>query len=261
MRVALFTTCVAEVFQPEVAEATTTVLQAGGCDVSCPEGQTCCGQPAWNAGFAADAARVAATTLTALDRALADGAEAVVVPAGSCAAMVRRFWAELFALEGTPEQRAAAERVAARTWELTEAIGHLDLPTLVVEPGVRMAWHDSCHLLRELERGDAREVLDQVAGCDRAAWDGDDRCCGFGGLFSVKLPEVSVAMADEKLASLAAIEPPVDVVVSADASCLLHLQGRIDATGAPLTTRHIALVLADALPVSNLRPHGTEQET
>ncbi|MCU1358413.1 MAG: protein of unknown function cysteine-rich region domain protein [Acidimicrobiales bacterium] len=249
MRVALLVTCVADVFEPAVADATVDVLVAGGCDVVCPEGQTCCGQPAWNSGFADDAARVAGTTLAALGKALDDGADAVVVPAGSCAAMVRRFWPELFATHGTPEQAALAGRVADHTWELTELVPHLDLPPLALPEPTRVAWHHGCHLLRELRHPDAPAVLDQVAGCERVAWSADERCCGFGGLFSAKLPEVSVAMADDKLTSLAAADPPADLLVSADASCLLHLRGRMEAEHAvDLSTRHVAQLLRDALP-------------
>lgn len=259
MRAALLVTCVADLFAPQVADAAVDVLAAGGCEVTCPEGQTCCGQPAWNAGFADDAARVAATTLDALADALDRGADVVVVPAGSCAAMIRRSWPELFAEVGDHERSRRAARVAGRTWELTELVPHLDLPPLALDPPQRVAWHHSCHLLRELEHPDAPGVLDGVTGCERVAWSADDRCCGFGGLFSVKLPEVSVAMADDKLASLAAAEPAADVVVSADASCLLHLRGRMDAAGIATPTRHVAEVLAAALlPVAT---HGDPPAT
>lgn len=247
MRAALLVTCVADVFATEVADASVDVLTAGGCEVSCPDGQTCCGQPAWNAGFAEDAARVAATTLDSLDAALASGADVVVVPAGSCAAMIRRTWPELFAEVGDRTRSEQAARVAAKTWELTELIPHLDLPPLAVSPAIRVAWHHGCHLLRELGHREAPEVFDAVTGCERVAWSAEERCCGFGGLFSVKLPEVSVAMADDKLASLAELNPAADVVVSSDASCLIHLRSRMDAAGVALPTRHVAEVLADAL--------------
>ena len=253
MRVALLVTCVADVFEPAVADATVDVLAAGGCEVTCPEGQTCCGQPAWNAGFAPDAAKVAGRTLQALAAALDEGAEAIVVPAGSCAAMVRRFWPELFAGHGTPEQAALAARVADHTWELTELVPHLDLPPLALDEPTTVAWHHGCHLLRELRHPDAPAVLDAVAGCERTPWTADERCCGFGGLFSAKLPEVSVAMADDKLTSLAVADPAPDLLVSADASCLLHLRSRMEAEGiVSVRTRHVAEVLRDALPRSSV---------
>ncbi|MCU1354052.1 MAG: protein of unknown function cysteine-rich region domain protein [Acidimicrobiales bacterium] len=249
MRVALMITCLVDVFEPSVAEATVEVLTAAGCDVTCPLDQTCCGQPAWNAGFAEDAAKVARTTLDALDAALQAGADAVVAPAGSCTAMVRVFWPELFETVGDHEAAARARAVGSRTWELTELVARLELPPLALDPPSRVAWHHSCHLLRELGSVDAPGlVLDAVAGCERVPWAADERCCGFGGMFSFKLPEVAVAMADEKLTSLADASPAPDEIVGADASCLMHLRGRAEAEGHPIRTRHVAELLAAALP-------------
>lgn len=251
MRVALFITCLVDVFEPDVGDATVAVLEAAGCDVTCPLGQTCCGQPAWNAGFAADAARVARTTLCALEEALADGAEAVVAPAGSCTTMIRVFWPELFGTVDDQGSAARARRIGARTFELTEflagpAAGRL--PELELADRTRVAWHHSCHLLRELGGGPgALDLVDSVAGCERVLWPDDERCCGFGGMFSFKLPETAEAMADDKLASLASIEPAIDLLAGADSSCLMHLAGRAAATGHPLRTRHVAQLLGDAL--------------
>lgn len=251
MRVALLITCLVDVFEPAIGEATVDVLEAAGCAVTCPLGQTCCGQPAWNAGFAEEAARVARTTLTALESALAEGSEAVVSPAGSCTAMIRVFWPELFATVGDGEAAERARAVGARTYELTELLTGplLDrLPPLGLESSARVAWHHSCHHLRELHAGAAPgRLLDAVGGCAQVEWDAE-RCCGFGGMFSFKLPETAEAMADEKLRSLAEVHPAADLVVSADSSCLMHLRGRASAVGAPIRTRHIAQLLADALP-------------
>jgi L-lactate dehydrogenase complex protein LldE len=238
VRVALLVTCVVDVLAPEVGEATVRALRRAGHDVSFDPDQTCCGQPAWNAGHAPEAAAVARVTLAALERELDAGAEVVVVPAGSCAAMVRLGWPALF--DG--EERERAMRVAARTHELTAFItrhGALDRGA----DGRRVAWHHSCHALRELHLDDRTvdTVLDR-AGVERVAWPGGggERCCGFGGMFSITLPEVSCAMADEKLSSL----PECDVVAGADASCLVHLRSRAAATGRPLRTAHIAELLA-----------------
>lgn len=243
MRVSLLVTCVVDLLEPDVGVATVHVLRASGCEVTVNLQQTCCGQPGWNAGFAHDAARVARTTLTALERDLATGADAVVVPAGSCAAMVKVFWPELFETVGDHDAATRARRVGDRTYELSEflATRPLRFTELEGEPQ-RVAYHRSCHLLRELHVGDAPEELLTAAGCDVAAWDAADRCCGFGGMFSTKLPETSVAMADDKLAALEATG--CDVVVSSDTSCLVHLQSRADAVGRRLQTRHVADVLA-----------------
>jgi L-lactate dehydrogenase complex protein LldE len=242
-------TCVVDVVAPEVAEATVRVLRAAGCDVSCNLAQTCCGQPAWNAGFAPEAAAVARTTLGALEAELEGGAEAVVVPAGSCATMVRQFWPELFDLAGDHHAAARARRVGEHTREVSELLAARadELPPLALGRSVRVAVHQSCHMLRELHIVDQPAgLLAAVDGCETVPWDGADRCCGFGGTFSVKLPEASVAMADEKLRSLTIAEP--DVVVGCDTSCLMHLQSRADALGTPLHVRHLSEVLAAALP-------------
>ena len=249
MKVTLLITCVVDVFEPDVGTATVRLLRAAGCDVSCDLDQTCCGQPAWNAGFAEDAARVARTTLEALEREVAAGAEAVVVPAGSCAAMVRVFWPELFESVGDHATAARARAIAARTFELTELLASRadHLPPLRLGRPVALGWHRSCHHLRELRADDgARALLDRVEGCEQVAWPAADRCCGFGGLFSFKLPETSVAMADDKLATLAATD--AEVLAGTDSSCLVHLRGRARAEGRPVLTRHVAELLAAALP-------------
>jgi len=239
-------TCVVDLLEPEVGEATVRVLRAAGCEVTVSLGQTCCGQPAWNAGHAAEAAQVARTTLAALEAELADGAEVVVVPSGSCTSMVRVFWPELFDLVDDPDAVERARRVGARTVEVSEFLTDRDLPALT-GPATRVAYHHSCHMLRELGlRAEPEGVVDRVDGAERVGWEGDDRCCGFGGLFSVKLPEVSVAMADEKLIALADAGP--DVVVGCDASCLAQLRTRSESVGLPVRTRHLAQFLDDALP-------------
>jgi L-lactate dehydrogenase complex protein LldE len=242
VRVSLFVTCVVDLFEPEVGVASVRLLRAGGCQVSCPTGQTCCGQPAWNSGFHEDAATVAGTSLDALE---ADGGEAVVVPAGSCSTMIKVFWPELFELVGDHEAANRARRLGERTHELSSFLVTRSLPLRPL--GRRVAYHHSCHMLRELHVRDEPEQLLAAAGCEQVAWIAADRCCGFGGMFSFKLPEVAEAMADDKLSSLAAAEPPADLVVGSDGSCLLHLRARAQHEGRPVETRHLAEVLAEAL--------------
>lgn len=247
--VALFATCVVDVMQPDVGVAAVRVLRATGCDVRFPSGQTCCGQPAWNSGFAADAARVARTTLAALEAAIEDGATAVVAPSGSCTTMVRVFWPELFELAGDHDAAVRARRVGVRTFELCEFVAGRSLPALSLPEPTSVAYHHSCHMLRELRVHEQPvELLDRIDGCRRVMWADDERCCGFGGLFSFKLPEASVAMADDKLASVPVGPDGSDVeIVGADSSCLLHLRGRSQSEHSPVRTRHIAEVLAAAL--------------
>jgi len=238
----LFVTCVVDALMPDVGVASVKVLRASGCVVDVPRGQTCCGQPAWNAGFVDEAAAVASTTLDALD---ANPARTIVVPAGSCATMIRVYWPTLFELAGRPDRAARARAVGARTRELTEYLATSPLPPAPITPGgeAAVACHHGCHMTRELHLKDPPlEVLRRV-GVPAAMWDGE-RCCGFGGTFSVTLPEASVTMADQKLDSLPA---GVDTIVGADPSCLLQLGRRAAARGLDVKTRHIAEVLADAL--------------
>ena len=229
MRVSLLVTCLIDLFEPDTGADVVKVLRAAGCEVRCPEGQTCCGQPAWNAGFADEAAKVARTTLDALD---STGDDVIAVPAGSCATMIRVFWPELFEVVGDHDAADRARAVGARTKELTELLADCELPAMKLPEECRVAYHHSCHLLRELHGHDQPlELLDEVEGCTTVDWKAAERCCGFGGLFSMKLPEVSVTMADDKLASLA--DARADVLVSADSSCLMHLRGPRRARGQP----------------------------
>lgn len=242
--VALFVTCVGDLLDPDVPAASVDLLRRCGAAVTVPDGQTCCGQPAWNAGFADEAATVARTSLRALTAADGD----VVVPAGSCATMIRLYWPALFTTVGDDGAAAEARSLAPRVHELTEWLA----PRLEVagpEPGRPgpdagarrpVAYHRSCHMERELHVRDQPRQLLERAGCPVADWPADDRCCGFGGTFSVRLPEVSAAMADEKLDAL---PEGVTEVVGADTSCLLQLRTRAEHRGLPITTRHIAQVL------------------
>jgi L-lactate dehydrogenase complex protein LldE len=246
MRVGLFVTCIADVLAPEVGVAAVRVLRAAGHEVDVPRDQTCCGQPAWNAGFSEEAARVARTTLVAFDRALDEGTDRIVGLAGSCSAMVRVFWPELFELAGDHDAVHRARRVGERTAEFSEFVAAEGIPPIRTQPQpAPVGYHHSCHMLRELRIKDAPEELLAAAGCERVPWSADERCCGFGGTFSIKLPETSTAMADDKLSSLA--DAGADEIIGADTSCLLHLRSRSEHEGRPVRTRHIAEVLADAI--------------
>ncbi|HVL82331.1 MAG TPA: (Fe-S)-binding protein [Actinomycetota bacterium] len=240
-RVALFPTCVVDTVAPQVGVSAVRVLRRAGYEVSVPRDATCCGQPAWNVGLAEEAATVARTTL----RALTDEASDVVcVPAGSCATMIRVTWPELFSIVGDPHARRLSEELGSRVKEFSELVA-AD-PVSASAEGVRVGYHHSCHMLREL--GVREEPLDLLrrSGHEVVAWTGDDRCCGFGGLFSVKQPEISVAMADDKLDSLAS--SGAEMLVGCDQSCLLHLEGRMARRGETMPVRHLAEVLDEAMP-------------
>ena len=230
MRVGLFVTCLADLVAPEVGVATARVLQRAGHEVVFPDGQTCCGQPAFNSGYREEAATVLRTTLRALAGA---DAEAYVSPAGSCTTMIRTFAADVVGAED-PDLQA----VAPRLYELSEFLAAHG-GALAGRLEARVAYHDSCHMLRELGlRDEPRAALARLEGVELADWDAD-RCCGFGGTFSVRQPELSVAMADEKLRTL----DGADMVCGADPSCLMHLRGRLRRLGSDVEVRHVAEVL------------------
>jgi L-lactate dehydrogenase complex protein LldE len=243
-RAAIFPTCVVDTVAPEVGIAAVRVLRRAGVEVSLAEGSTCCGQPAWNSGHADDAAKVAATTLAAFERALVDH-DVVVVPAGSCATMATVFWPELFHVVGDEDRRRRAEAVAARVVELSSFLASDAVGEVTGPYPHKVAYHRSCHLLRELGVDEEpKALLGALDGCEAPPWDGDDRCCGFGGTFAVQQPELSTAMADDKLAKVAAMG--AEVLVGCDQSCLIPLEGRLRKLGSDLPVRHIAEVLEEA---------------
>lgn len=230
-------TCLADQFFAPAGVAAVRLLRSLGCEVIFPPDQTCCGQPAFNAGYWDEARRVATHTLGVFE-----GADAVVLPSGSCASMVGVHYPELFAGDAVALRRA--EVLASRTFELSEFI----VKVLGVEhlggglAGKRVAYHHGCHALRELGLREEPLALLRNSGATLVNWPADMECCGFGGVFAVKFPEVSAAMADRKLDSL----PPCDLLTSADPGCLLHLRGRIARRGMEIPVKHLAEVLWEA---------------
>jgi L-lactate dehydrogenase complex protein LldE len=228
-------TCLADTLRPRLAARVVALLRRRGAEAAVARGVTCCGQPAYNAGFVDDARRVARRTLRALARTTGD----VVVPSGSCAAMMAHHWPELF--DGTRDA-AAARDVAGRVVELSQwlaARAPSSPPGGTAGPtAAPVAYHGSCHLVRELGARDNAAAVLAAAGIEVRVPDRAELCCGFGGTFSVKLPGVSTAMADEKLDTLAATG--ATTVVGCDLSCLAHLEGRARARGLDLSFGHLA---------------------
>ena len=236
--VQLFVTCILDSFYPDTALAAFKVLQSAGLQVDFPAGQTCCGQPAFNAGMRSQARRMAAHTL----QVFGNTSGSVVMPSGSCAAMIRHGYPELF--NGDQKWDASARALAERTFELTEflvdVLGVHDLGARF--PG-RLAYHASCHLLRGL--GVKRQphlLLGEVRGAEIVPLPASEECCGFGGLFSIEHPEISAAMLERKIANMLACGAPH--IVSCDAGCATHINGGLHRRGLPPRAIHIAEVLA-----------------
>lgn len=236
--VQLVVTCLVDGFRPQVGKATVLILERLGLRVEFPFDQTCCGQPAFNAGYREQAREMAAHTLAVLDP--TEGP--IVVPSGSCADMIVHHIPELMA--GDPERSLQAERVAARTRELTQfLVGDLGITRVPARGGGVVAFHRSCHGLRNLGLTDQGEtLLDGVGGLTRCELGGADECCGFGGLFSIELPEVSGAILDTKLDKVEA--SGAETLVGGDLSCLMHMAGGLHRRGSKIEVRHIAEVLA-----------------
>jgi L-lactate dehydrogenase complex protein LldE len=238
MRLALYVTCLVDLMRPSVGFATLRLLEAAGCEVVVPEGQTCCGQPAWSAGnrnLAADLARKAIAEL--------EGYDYVVIPSGSCTDQIRQVYPQLFAADPLwgPRARALAERAYELTSFLVDVL-HFSTPP--AEFAGSVTYHDSCKGLRSLGiKRQPRELLLQVRGLSLQEMPDCEECCGFGGAFSVKFGDVSTQIVDRKCASIAAVG--ADAVVGGDLGCLLNIEGRLRRRGDEKTRiLHIAEVLA-----------------
>jgi len=223
---------------PEVGEAVVSVLERAGARVECPPGQTCCGQPAFNAGMRNQARPVARHTIQVFEKT----GGPIVVPSGSCTAMIRHGYLELFADD--PAWLARARAMAERTYEFTEyLVDYLGVVDLGARYPARLAYHRSCHLLRDL--GVDRQplaLLAAVRDAELVELPYADECCGFGGVFSVEHAEISTAMLARKIVNIEASRAPL--VVSCDAGCLTNINGGLHRQGMPQRVLHIAEILA-----------------
>lgn len=236
-RVGLFVTCLVDLMRPQVGLAAAKLLEQAGCDVEVPL-QTCCGQPAWNAGadrHAADLARQVVKTFESFDY--------VVAPSGSCAGLIKVHYPEVFANDAQWLPRALA--VTAKTHELISFLVRVRGMTEVhAACATRVCYHDSCSSLREMQvREEPRQLLSSAKGVEISELREPAVCCGFGGLFSVKYPEISERMADEKIVD--AKGTGAELMLGGDLGCLLHLKGRMQRNGINMRVRHVAEVLAD----------------
>lgn len=239
-RVALFVTCLVDVFRPSVGFATVKLLEDAGCHVEVPEVQTCCGQPAWNSGDRADAKAIAKQVIAAFE-----GYDHVVAPSGSCAATIAKDYEAMF--DGDEPWAARARALGAKTHEitsfLTDVLG-------VSEIGGRLeasvTYHDSCSGLRSLGvKTQPRKLLAGIEGLELREMAEAEVCCGFGGLFCVKYPDISNVMVGDKTRNIA--DTGAEMVLAGDLGCLMNMAGKASREGRPFTARHVVEVLAGEL--------------
>jgi L-lactate dehydrogenase complex protein LldE len=236
--VQLFGTCLVESLRPKVGMAVIEVLERQNIAVEFPQGQTCCGQPAFNAGAWEDARAMARHTLDVLARSPAP----IVVPSGSCTAMIVRHYPELFAND--PKYGPIADSVSARTYEFSQyLVNVLGVTGLDAHGTERLAYHASCHLLRGIGvKDEPPRLLSRVRGAELVELQGSNECCGFGGFFAIKMSDLSGAMLKRKLDSIET--SGAQTLVGCDVSCLLQISGGLHRRGSKIKTRHIAEVLA-----------------
>lgn len=236
--VTLFVTCMVDMLYPEVGEAVVELLEGLGLRVVFPEAQTCCGQPAYNAGYREEARALA---LRFLD--IFGDAEVIVTPSGSCAAMVRHGYLDLLADD--PQALSLARRVAERTWEFSQfLVDGLGVTDVGARFQGKIAYHDSCHLARGLGiTRPPRVLLSHVRDAQLVDLPGHDECCGFGGLFAIKMPEISSAMLARKLQNIARSE--ADIVITCDVSCMTQINGGLSRSRMPQRAYHLAQFLAE----------------
>ncbi|MGE5221123.1 MAG: (Fe-S)-binding protein [Omnitrophica WOR_2 bacterium] len=234
----LFITCILDTLYPETAEAVVRVLERAGAAIEVPPGQTCCGQPAFNAGMRHEARRMAEHTIRVFERAPGP----VVIPSGSCTAMIRRSYPELFA--GDPEWLPRALALASRSYEFTEyLVDVLKITSLGARFPGPITYHSSCHQLRELGVApQPRALLAAVQDVQFVELPYAEECCGFGGVFSVEHPEISAAMLQRKISNIEASRAPV--IACCDAGCITHINGGLHHQGKRPRAVHIAEILA-----------------
>ena len=238
MKVSLFVTCLVDQMWSSIGTSCVEVLRRAGCEVEFDERQTCCGQPAFNTGYRDEARRVAQRFIEVFEE---NKVQAIVSPSGSCTAMVHHF-TELFTEDQAWRERARA--VAERTYELSSfLIRVLQVEDVGASWRGKLTWHDACHGLRDLNlKSEPRRLIRNVRGAEFVEIENAEACCGFGGTFSVKYPEISVAILDQKIEAIE--RAGVAAVVSGDASCLMQIGGRLSRKKSPVRVMHLAELLA-----------------
>ena len=245
-RVALFVTCLVDLFRPSVGFAAVKLLEEAGCTVEVPPLQVCCGQPAYNSGDRATTRAIAAQVID-----IFEGYDAVVAPSGSCGGMLSHHYPGLF--DDDPAMKARAEELAARSHELLSfLVDVLGVTSVPARYDGAVTYHDSCSGLRELGvKQQPRRLLESVRGLALREMNTPEVCCGFGGTFCVKYPDISNAMVGEKSADIAA--SGAGTLLAGDLGCLMNMAGKLQRQGSNVKVRHVAEVLAD---MGDLPPIG-----
>jgi L-lactate dehydrogenase complex protein LldE len=235
MKISLFIPCFVDAFYPQTGIHIVRILERLGHEIDYPTGMTCCGQPAFNSGYWDESRTVAKRVLGLFEK-----AETVVIASGSCGAMLKVFYPELF--KNTPLHEAALE-LSAKTYEFSSfLVNHLGVTDLGARFPAKVTFHDGCHGLRELNiKNEPRALLEKVRDLELIEMSEAETCCGFGGTFAAKFTSISTAMGEVKCAS--AVETGADYIVSNDGSCLMHIQGLLDRQKQPLKSIHLAQVL------------------
>ena len=235
--VALFVTCLVDLFRPTVGFASIKLLEDAGCQVHVPVRQTCCGQPAWNSGDRADTRDIAKLVIETFEQ-----YEYVVAPSGSCAGMLKSHYPEIF--RDVPEWSSRAERFAEKVFELTSFLTDiLGITEVKAKLNSKVTYHDSCAGLRELNvSNQPRKLLESVEGLSLHEMNDSEVCCGFGGTFAVKYSEISNSIVIEKTDNIKKAEP--DLLLAGDLGCLLNMAGKLKHQGSKIEVRHVAEVLA-----------------
>jgi L-lactate dehydrogenase complex protein LldE len=237
MKVQLFIPCFIDQLYPQVAFNTVKILEKAGCTVAYNTQQTCCGQPAFNAGFWGESKDVCTKFVQDFD-----GADYIVSPSASCAGFIRNNYGKLF--ENNAFQ-SPAKKVSSQIFELSEfLVKILNVTNLGASFIGKATFHDSCAGLRECNiKAEPRALLSQVEGLELVEMNDNETCCGFGGSFAVKYDTISVAMADQKIDNAIATE--AEYIISTDMSCLMHIDGRINHNGQQIKVIHLADILAN----------------
>lgn len=237
MRVALFVTCLVDLYRPVVGFAAIKLLEQAGCTVEVPEAQTCCGQPAYNSGDHGSAVKLAQQVIRVFE-----GYDYVVAPSGSCGGMIKTHYTEM--LVDDPPWAKRAEALAAKTFELTQFLRDvMKWDGIAAKFAGSATYHDSCSSLRELKvKGQPRALLGKVEGLSFKELPDSEPCCGFGGTFCVKFPDISNKMVEAKISNIQATGAAM--VLAADMGCLLNIAGKLKRAGSKVQARHVAEVLA-----------------